>query len=135
MILLDTDVILDVALNRAPWADASSALLTRLEIAPLGAFVAWHTLSNLYYLLRPVRGGGDARAFLSALTEFVRVAPTHTEDFAFAAVLPLPDLEDAMQVAAARACGARWIATRNVRDFERSPVPARTPADLLTELR
>jgi predicted nucleic acid-binding protein len=134
VILLDTDVLLDVALDRAPWADASSDLLRRLETAPMGAFVAWHTLSNLHYLLRPVRGGDDARAFVSDLTRFALVVPTNTEDFRFAARLPMPDLEDAMQAAAARACGARWIATRNVADFERSPVLARTPADLLRDL-
>jgi hypothetical protein len=39
-----------------------------------------------------------------------------------------------MQAAAAQTCGARYIATRNVRDFERSPVPARTPEELLEML-
>jgi hypothetical protein len=63
------------------------------------------------------------------------VVPTASEDFRFAVTLSMPGLEDAMQVAAARACGARWIASRNLADFERSPVPARSPADLLTELR
>ena len=134
MILLDADVILDVALDRTPWADDSAALLRLLEAGPLGCFVAWHTLSNLYYLLRPVRGGGDARAFLGALIAFATVVPTDTDDFRFAVELPLPDLEDAMQAAAARACGARWIATRNVQDFTRSPVPARSPGELLAEL-
>ena len=135
MILLDTDVILDVAIDREPHAEASAALLDHLERRPFGAFVAWHTLSNLYCLLRPARGQDDARAFLRALTDFVAVAPTDTEAFRFAASLPLKDLEDAMQVAAAQACGARYIATRNVTDFRRSPIPARTPAALLNELR
>jgi hypothetical protein len=64
----------------------------------------------------------------------VTVAPTDSEAFRFAVSLPLADLEDAMQVAAARACGALYIATRNVADFRRSPVPARTPAALLDEI-
>ena len=34
------------------------------------------------------------------------------------------DFEDAMQVAAARACGASHIVTRNARDYARSPIPA-----------
>lgn len=134
MILLDADVILDVALDRDPWADDSAALLALLEREPFGCFVAWHTLSNLYYLLRPARGGGDARAFLGDLTAFATVVPTDTDDFRFAMDLPLADLEDAMQAAAARACGARWIGTRNVQDFARSPVPALSPRELLAEL-
>lgn len=62
------------------------------------------------------------------------VAPTNTTDFRFGVELPLRDLGDAMQVAAARVCGARYIATRNVRDYRGSPIPARTPAELMQEL-
>jgi hypothetical protein len=39
-----------------------------------------------------------------------------------------------MRVAAAQACGARFIATRNVADLRHSPIPAQTPAELLEEL-
>jgi predicted nucleic acid-binding protein len=134
VILLDTDVLLDVALDRAPHADASSALLDLLERRGRMAFVAWHTLSNLYYLVRPLGGDRGARDFLADLTAFVTVAPAGTDALHHALGLPLPDLEDAMQVAAARECGALYIATRNGKDFVRSPVPARTPAQLLDEL-
>ncbi len=134
MILLDTDVLLDVALDRAPHAVASSALLDLLERRPRMAFVAWHTVANFSYLVRPTRGARDARDFLLDLTGFVTVAPTDTDDLRYAASLPLADLEDAMQVAAARACGAQYIATRNVKDFRKSPVPAKTPKELLEEL-
>ena len=41
------------------------------------------------------------------------------------------DFEDALQVAAAEACGADVIATRNVRDYAKSPVRAATPKALL----
>jgi predicted nucleic acid-binding protein len=134
VILVDTDVLIDVALDRAPHADAAAELLTLLERRPRMAFVAWHTLSNFHYLVSPTRGKDDARSFLVDLTRFVSVAPTDTEDFHFAATLPLTDFEDALQVAAARACGASFIATRNVRDFRSSPIPARTPEDLVEEL-
>ena len=39
-----------------------------------------------------------------------------------------------MQVAAARACGARRIVTRNVADYERSPIPAADPREALSGL-
>lgn len=134
MILLDADVLLDVALDRAPHADAAVQLLNLLERRPKMGFVSWHTISNVFYLARPSRGAEEARAFLLGLVGFVLVAPTDTAAFRYAASLDFPDLEDAMQVAAAWSCGATYIATRNVRDFRRSPVPARSPAQLLKEL-
>ena len=134
MILLDTDVLIDVALDRPPHAEAAAHLLTLLEHRPRMAFVAWHTLSNFYYLVSPIRGKDDARHFLVDLTRFVSVAPTDTDAFHFASTLPLADFEDAMQAAAAWACGATCIATRNVKDFRSSPIPAREPAELVAEL-
>ena len=91
MILLDTDVLIDVALDRAPHAANAARLLDLLERRPRMAFVAWHTLSNFYYLVSPTRGRRDARDFLVDLTRFVLVAPTDTEAFQFAALLPMPD--------------------------------------------
>ena len=62
------------------------------------------------------------------------VAPTSTASAAYAAGLPMRDFEDALQVAAAVACGADTIATRNLRDYAKSPVKADTPANLLKRL-
>jgi predicted nucleic acid-binding protein len=134
MILLDSDVLLDVAFRREPHVAASRELLRLLERRGRMAFVAWHTLANFFYVARPARGREDTVAFLRELTAFTVVAPGDTETFRFAASLEMPDLEDAMQVAAAWSCGARFIATRNTKDFRKSPIPARTPAQLLKEL-
>ncbi len=132
--LLDTDVLIDVALDRQPHAGPSSELLDRVEQGPRRAFVAWHTLSNFYYLVTPARGDADTRDFIAELIRFVAVAPADAAALRHAVSLPMADFEDAMQVAAARACGARHIVTRNVRDFARSPIPAMTPRDALAQL-
>jgi len=109
----------------------SSELLDRVERGGRRAFVAWHTLSSLYYLVTPARGDADTRDFIAELIRFVAVAPADTAALRYALSLPMADFEDAMQVAAARACGARHIVTRNVRDFARSPIPATTPREAL----
>ena len=134
MILLDTDVLIDVALDRQPHSEPASELLDRIEHGAEAAFVAWHSLSNLYYLVAPALGGVSARDFIVELTRFVAVAATDTESIRYAAGLPMADFEDAMQVAAARACGARHIVTRNVKDYERSPIRAVVPQEALSGL-
>ena len=134
MILIDTDVLIDVALDRQPFSDAASELLDHLQTGPKRAFVAWHTLSNFYYLVAPSAGGSDARAFITELIRFVAVAEGGTDAIGYAARLEMADFEDAMQVAAARACGAGFVVTRNARDFTRSPIPAITPVEALEAL-
>ncbi len=133
MILLDTDVLIDIALDRCPHSGPASELLDRVERGTETAYVAWHTVSNFYYLVAPSRGDTNAREFIVELTRFVEVASTDTEALHYAAELPMSDFEDAMQVAAARSCGARYIVTRNVKDFTRSPIPALTPQEALTQ--
>lgn len=132
--LLDTDLLIDVALDRQPHSNAASEILDRLENDRRNAFIAWHTVSNFFYLVAPSRGGKSTRDFIMELTRFVSVSETGTEGIRYAASLPMKDFEDAMQVAAARACGARHIITRNVRDFVRSPIPAITPQEALRQL-
>ena len=134
MILIDTDVLIDVALDRRPFSGEASELLDRLQTSPKRAFVAWHTLSNFCHLVVPSRGAADARAFIAELIRFVAVAECGTDAIAYAARLRMADFEDAMQVAAARACGARFVVTRNVRDFKRSPIPAIAPSEALEAL-
>ena len=134
MILLDTDVIIDVALDRRPHSGPASELLDRLERGQESGFIAWHTVSNFYYLVAPSRGGLSARDFIVELTRFVAVATTDTESVRYAAALPMTDFEDALQVAAAHACGAQHIVTRNAKDYERSPIRAISPQEALNGL-
>lgn len=127
MILLDTDVLIDLALDRQPHASAAARLLDSIEQGAERACIAWHTVSNFYYLVAPSRGRENVKKFIVELTRFVDVASTDADALRYAASLPMADFEDALQVAAARSAGARLIVTRNTKDFVRSPIPAVEP--------
>lgn len=134
ILLLDTDVLIDLALDRAPHAEPAADLLDALERRLGTGYVAWHTISNFYYLVAPSRGGRQTRNFIVDLVRFIGVAPTTTDSLRYAAQLSMKDFEDAMQVSAAAACGAEVIATRNLRDYRRAPIQAATPKALLREI-
>ena len=131
MILLDTDILIDFALDRQPHFASASDLLERIRNGGEDACVAWHTISNFYYL---TRRDIDAVDFILDLIGFVSVAVTDTESVRYAARLPMSDFEDALQVAAARACRARFIVTRNIADYRQSPIPAIAPERALDEI-
>ena len=133
--LLDTDVLIDVALDRDPYSTYSSLLLDEAQRRSFDSYVAWHSISNLYYVVKPIKRGVGARGFIRDLLRFVRVAPTTTKDAINATTLKIADLEDALQVAAASCCKAEFIVTRNIRHFKESPVPSRTPKNFLQDLR
>lgn len=121
-------------MDRRPHAAHAAALLDALEQRRATGFIAWHTASNFYYLVAPKQSRASARAFLVDLTRFIQVAATTTESLRYAGSLALRDFEDALQVAAALACGADAIATRNVRDYAKGPVRAATAGKLIAEL-
>lgn len=132
--LLDTDVIIDMALDRRPFSEPASALLDRIERDRRRAFIAWHSVSNLYYIVAPTRGNVTTRDFIVDLTRIVEVASGGAEAIRYAAALAMADFEDAMQVACARTCGATRIVTRNTRDYRHSPIRAISPHEALADL-
>ena len=134
-ILIDTDVLIDLALGRKPHDEPAAHLVDALERRRASGFLAWHSASNFYYLVAPRRGNDVAKTFLLDLVQFIEIAPTTTESLRQAGRLRLRDFEDAMQVAAAVACGADVIATRNHRDYGGAPVRAVAPAEVLKILR
>ena len=75
---------------------------------PGNAWVAWHSISNLYYVVARDLGDEATRQFILYLTNFAEIAQTNTESIRYAAALEMRDFVDAMQVAAARACGAAY---------------------------
>jgi predicted nucleic acid-binding protein len=121
-ILIDTNVLLDVALNREPFAAQSAQVVDWAQAYPGAAAVAWHTVSNFDYLTK-----GKSRDFLADLLAFTDVAAGDAAMVRQALTMPTPDFEDALQVAAALTFQAQYIVTRNVRDYKKLAVPAITP--------
>ena len=108
-VLLDTNILLDVLLNRPGLADESEAVIVRC--AGLGAemFVAWHGLATAYYLLKRGRTEQEALAEVDRILAWARVAAAGDTEARRARALGLPDFEDALQAASAEACAADRI--------------------------
>jgi predicted nucleic acid-binding protein len=129
--LLDTDVLLDVATAREPFGPESKALLEWCYSSPRAGILAWHTIANLYYLLRAATNDRDARSFISGLLHFTEIASTAKDSVRRALSLNMSDFEDALQVSAGIAADVQFIVTRNTADYRGSPLPAITPHEFL----
>lgn len=134
-ILIDTDILLDVALAREPHVEASAALLDLIEAGGAAGCVTSHSIATFYYLLNSSRSRGKPVDMIRDLLNFMEVAPLDTRAVVEAAALPMRDFEDAMQAIAAAKSRCDAIATRNTKDFKYSPTSAVLPKRLLAELR
>ncbi len=128
-LLIDINVLLDVALQR-PGAPDSARLLALCGRQHEG-WLAWHSIATLAYLIERQNSAISCREFIQGILVWADVAKTGRADALAALGLPMSDFEDALQVAAAMACGAQFIITRNERDFKSSPVPALNPGAFL----
>jgi len=128
---VDTDVLMDVALGRPDFGPDSRAVVDWCEQTPGTAVVAWHTVSNLFYLICASRSDSFARSFISDLIKVVTVTSGGTEGVRQALAIRMNDLEDALQVAAAISGSVDHIVTRNTTDYRGSVIPALTPREFL----
>jgi len=127
-ILIDANILLDVALNRPAFVADSVRVLDWAELNPGQAAVAWHSIANVSYLLKQ-----DARGFLADLLAIVEVAAGDTASVRQALAMPTRDFEDALQVAAAITFGADLIVTRDIADFKKLPIAAVTPVSFVAD--
>jgi predicted nucleic acid-binding protein len=134
-LLLDINVLLDVLLDREPWSEAASQLLSAIESAETQGSVAPHTLPTIYYVMAQSRDRSIAAAAVTDLLRILDVAPLTKADYQKALALPIPDFEDAIQAAAASKLGVDYLVTRNEKDFRGAAVPVSDPATVLALLQ
>jgi len=132
--LLDINVILDVLQRRQPFYEDSAAVLAAAETGGLSGLVAAHSVTTLFYLLAKFGSPDTARVNTIELLSVLEVAPVDGHVLEQALALPYRDLEDAVQMAAARQAGADYLVTRDRAGYPAGPLPALAPAELLTLL-
>lgn len=131
VLLLDTNVILDVVLARDPWDHQAAQLLDAVARGAMVGLVAAHTVTTVHYVVARARDRRTATTAVNDLLQLVEVVPLATVDFHRALSLGLRDFEDAVQAAACLRAGAHFLVTRNARDFRGAPVELRSPAEAL----
>ncbi len=129
--LLDTNVLLDVALSRPGLYVASGAVVAWSLDHPGSAVLSVHSLATVYYLMGRITGIAKARDFIGDLVPGMEVAELDTAGVRRALELSLTDFEDALIAVAAESAAATHIVTRNLGDFRKSPVKAVTPEEFL----
>ena len=131
MVVVDTNVVLDVLLQRPMLADSARPVMRQVELGSLTASLCATTVTTLDYLLGRRFDAATSRQALRELLRLFGVAPVNRAVLDAALASGMRDFEDAVLAHAALASGATAIVTRNLRDFATSPVRAYTPEQWL----
>lgn len=129
--MIDLNVILDVIQRREPHFAASAEVCARAIRKEFIGFVPAHAVTTLAYVVRRHAGAAKEGEMLDWLLAGFKIASAGHDELLRARLYQWPDFEDAVVAALAETHGCDVILTRNVRDFKKSAVLAKTPEEFL----
>lgn len=131
-LLIDTNVVLDVLQRREPYVRDSALMWKLCETERAEGFVSALTIANLFYIMRKDLNEEKIEGILQMLPLIFQLTELRPADLIQAGKMRWKDFEDAVQYATAQRIHADYIITRNIRDFQKSEIPAVTPVEFLT---
>jgi predicted nucleic acid-binding protein len=132
--LLDVNLLLDVFLDRKPWAADAQALWTAHHCKRFVGHVAAHGLTNLFYIARKVIGTEKARDAVRLSYQTFEILPIGRPELERADALPGTDIEDNLVLACATLAGLDVVVTRDPEGFAGSTIEVLPPAEFLKRL-
>ena len=130
-VLFDTNVILDVLLERRLHAETSASAWAAVETRKIEGMLAAHAVTTIHYLVRKEQGNLKAKRILSSILRVFQIAAVDAIVIQEALQLPFADFEDAVTAAAARVAGCDFIVTRDPKGFRESPIRALAPEAIM----
>ncbi len=131
-IMCDTNIIIDVLLEREPFADDSCKVLSLCEERRIDGFIPASSITDIYYLVRKYTHSTDlAYKAVGKLLEIVKVCSVTNNDVLVAFRKKSRDFEDCLVATCAKSIRCDCIVTRNKRDFEEFDIQVLTPSEFL----
>ncbi|MCM1127434.1 MAG: PIN domain-containing protein [Lachnospiraceae bacterium] len=127
--LIDTNVIINFITKRDdPYKEACAEVMRLCAEGVFEGYVAFHSLSIIWYVIRKQENEDRARKWLNEICNILTVAgATHEQVRDAIRNADFHDFEDCLQDECAMHINAEYIVTCNIKDFGHAKVPAVTP--------
>lgn len=126
---LDSNVVLNFLLDRAPYATAATQLLAAAYQGRATLLFSSLTYTTAHYVVSKAISKHAATQALASL--HAQVATVAVDDSVIEQALQAPDFEDAVQLFAALAAGAEAVVTRDPKGFPTQLVAVLDPLTAL----
>lgn len=133
-VFIDTNILLDLLLERQPWVNQASVLFSMADRKELDLLCCSLSFSTAIYLMNRLKY--TRKEIITKLTIVKSLCTVTTVDSSVIdRVLQsdFSDLEDGMQYYSALAANAEVIVTRNEKDYALSNIPVLSPTEFLNE--
>lgn len=134
-IMCDTNVIIDVSLEREPSVEDSYKNLKFCEEHKIDGFVSVSLVTDIFCLVRKYTHSTEQTyKAVGKLLEIVKVCSVTNNDVLIAFQKKTKDFEDCLVATCAKSIHCDYIATRNKRGFKGFGIPVLTPTEILLKI-
>jgi len=122
-VLIDTNIVLDVLLNRKPFVENAVKVFKQAEKGQIEAHITASSVTDLVCILRKAYSLNEIKTHLKEMFQFIKIVGINSSIITGALDQNAPDFEDAVIMECARQSGMEIIITRNKPDFKKCEVP------------
>jgi len=129
-ILFDTNIILDVLLNRKPFVELSVNLVSSVENKTIEGYLCATTITTLDYLISKSRNRETAKIEIQKLLTLFQIADVNSTVLTMAINSGFTGFEDAVQYFSGKCSNIDGLVSRNTKDYKKAVLPIYTPDEL-----
>ena len=133
-VLLDTNIIIDFLNDRQPFSLHAADIFRQGRKKSIELFTSSHSFSTTHYIMKKLLTEKELRSALTKLNQHIQILPVTEKEIQHALSSNHQDFEDSIQIFTALNGNIDYIVTRNIKDFQKSPVKVNTPDQLLQSL-
>lgn len=133
-LLIDTNIVLDLFLERMPFVHEAEEIFSHIELNKINGLLAATTITTIKYLLAKTLTRKQANTIITKLLQLFEIAPVNRIVLEDALTLNFNDFEDAVIYSAATHCGAQGLVTRDLKGFKKAILPIYNPFEILAIL-
>lgn len=126
-IFIDSDILLDVTLDRKPFSASATTILSLCENGKIKGYTSTLILANCYYIIAHHISKSKAIETVSKFRELLTVLDFTNKDLGEALQSGFSDIEDAIQHFISVNNSIQTIITRNTDDYKKASVSVLKP--------
>ena len=130
-VLIDTNVVLDVLLERPPFYKDSFVISQLANLKRFTGYISASAVTDIFYISQKKLGKKAAKEAIKNLLHIYYPATVTDKDIYKAIDLTWDDFEDSVQFTVGEGLCADYIVTRNTQDFSSGHIPAVTPEQFI----
>lgn len=134
-ILFDTNIIIDVILERNPFYEKSYTVLSKADGFTNVGYILASTITDIYYICKKQLGHTKTIEVIKKLIDSINILNVNRDTIMLALNSNFSDFEDAIQSASAELNYIELIVSRNAKDFSNSKITTLTPTEFLEKYK